>query len=119
MLGDWLEDIKTIGIFLICAQTLIHFRPKGTYVKYLRLLVSIMLLVQLMEPLGRILGFLEAGELQRRVGEMEKKLMQINGQSYFLENEAEDIWNMLLQDTEWQQEESEMSKSEMPESEEE
>ena len=46
MLNGWLENIKSIGVFLICAQMLIHFRPSGAYVKYLRLLVSIMILVQ-------------------------------------------------------------------------
>lgn len=96
MLGKWLEQIKAMGIFLICAQMLIHFRPKGTYAKYLRLLVSIMLLVQLLEPVGRLIGILETGEFQRYVREMEEKLGQMQEQTYFLERDAENIWNKLL-----------------------
>ena len=100
MLSDWMENIKTIGGFLICAQMLIHFRPGSSYVKYLRLLVSIMILVQLMEPLGTLLGLLEKGELQRRVGEMERKMMQIQAESYELGVDADEIWDRLLQDVE-------------------
>ena len=69
ILRDWMEQMKMISIFLICAQTLIHFRAGGTYVKYLRLLVSIMLLVLLMEPFARVFGFLESGELETMVEE--------------------------------------------------
>lgn len=96
MLGEWLEQIKAMGIFLICAQMLIHFRPKGTYAKYLRLLVSIMLLVQLLEPVGRLIGVLEAGEFQHYVREMERKLGQMQGQTFSMEKETEDIWKKLL-----------------------
>ena len=67
ILRDWMERMKMISIFLICAQTLIHFRARGTYVKYLRLLVSIMLLVLLMEPFARVFGFLESGELEMMI----------------------------------------------------
>lgn len=70
ILRDWMEQMKMISIFLICAQTLIHFRTGGTYVKYLRLLVSIMLLVLLMEPFARVFGFLESGELETMVEEL-------------------------------------------------
>lgn len=98
MLSDWLEDIRTIGIFLICAQMMIHFKPNGTYVKYLRLLVSIMILVQLMEPLGSFLGLLEKGQLQRRVDEMERKLTQISEEAYDIEMDAADIWSLLIKD---------------------
>ncbi len=87
-------------MFLICAQMLIHFRPSGSYVKYLRLLVSIMILVQLLEPFGSLLGLLEKGELQRRVGEMEKKIMQIQSESYDFGEDVDNIWDRLLQDVE-------------------
>jgi len=100
MLNSWLENIKSIGVFLICAQMLIHFRPGGTYVKYLRLLVSIMILVQLLEPFGSLFGLLEKGELQSQVSKMEKKMMQIQSESYELGGTVENIWDRLLQDVE-------------------
>ena len=100
MLNGWLENIKSIGVFLICAQMLIHFRPSGAYVKYLRLLVSIMILVQFLEPFGNLFGLLEKGELQRQVGKMEKKMLQIQSESHGLGTDVEEIWDRLLQDVE-------------------
>lgn len=41
------KTICQIGIFLICAQAIVHFRPKASYEKYLKMLVSVMILMQL------------------------------------------------------------------------
>ena len=46
------QAICRVGIFMICAQAIVHFRPKEAYEKYLKLLVSAMVLVQLFLPLG-------------------------------------------------------------------
>lgn len=43
--------IRSVGIFIVCAQTITHFRPHGSYEKYLKLLVSVMVLVQIVVPL--------------------------------------------------------------------
>lgn len=50
-----LQTICRIGTFMICAQAIIHFRPRETYEKYLKLLVSVMVLIQLFLPLGSFL----------------------------------------------------------------
>lgn len=50
-----LQTICRIGIFMICAQAIIHFRPRETYEKYLKLLVSVMILIQLFLPVGSFL----------------------------------------------------------------
>lgn len=42
--------IGKIGIFMICAQTILYFRPKEVYGKYLRLLFSVMILIQIVQP---------------------------------------------------------------------
>ena len=48
---QWLyRVVGQAGIFLICAQTIVHFRPKEAYEKYLKLLLSVMLLTQLLQP---------------------------------------------------------------------
>lgn len=53
----WLYHvIGQAGIFLVCAQTLLHFRPKESYEKYLKLLLSVMLLIQLLQPVLTVLG---------------------------------------------------------------
>lgn len=49
------QAICRVGIFMICAQAVVHFRPKETYEKYLKLLVSVMVLIQIFLPIGGIL----------------------------------------------------------------
>ena len=49
------QAICKIGIFVICARTIVHFRARETYEKYLRLLVGIMVLIQLFWPVGTLL----------------------------------------------------------------
>lgn len=50
------EIICRLGVFLICAQVLVHFRPKPVYEKYCKLLVSAMLLAQLLQPILDLWG---------------------------------------------------------------
>lgn len=40
---------------MICAQAVIHFRPHESYEKYLKLLVSVMILIQLFLPIRNLL----------------------------------------------------------------
>lgn len=51
-----LQIIKRVGIFMICAQMLLHFKPSESYGKYIRLLMSMMVLAQLVTPIMGILG---------------------------------------------------------------
>ena len=44
--------ICRIGVFLICARILVHFRPNASYEKYLKLLTSLMILSQFLLPFG-------------------------------------------------------------------
>ena len=62
-----LSKIGQIAIFMICAKTLLHFRAKESYEKYLKLLVSLMLLVLLVEPLMEALGKGKEGEFLQRI----------------------------------------------------
>lgn len=56
-MGDrLLEVIKQVGIFMICAQMILHFKPSDRYNKYIKLLISIMVLVQLAVPVMGVLG---------------------------------------------------------------
>lgn len=59
-MGDRMQNtlfqaICRMGIFMICAQAMIHFRPKEAYEKYLKLLVSVMVLIQIFLPIGNFL----------------------------------------------------------------
>ena len=92
----WLNEIRSMGIFLICAQMLIHFRPKSSYVKYLRLLVSLILLAQFIEPIGRIAGILEKGQIQNMMQKMEWTLADDTGSDLNINEET--LWRNLLED---------------------
>lgn len=80
MFDTLFQAICKVGIFMICAQAIIHFRPQEVYEKYMRLLVSVMILIQLLLPIGSI--FLGDGlaESARRLGafweEVEQELEQ-------------------------------------------
>lgn len=50
-----LEIVKQVGVFIICAQMILHFKPAESYGKYLRLLMSTMVLVQLVVPVFGLL----------------------------------------------------------------
>lgn len=62
-----LIKIGQIAIFMICARTLLHFRAKESYEKYIKLLVSLMLLVLLVEPLMDAFGKGKEGEFLQRI----------------------------------------------------
>ena len=51
-----MEKIGQLAVFVICAQTLLHFRAKESYEKYIKLLVSMMLLILTMEPIMDLFG---------------------------------------------------------------
>ncbi len=72
-----LTKIGQLAIFLICAQTLVHFRPKDSYEKYVKLLVSIMLLILLVEPVMDLLGKGNKGDFLERIHVYEQKLQEI------------------------------------------
>lgn len=56
-----------MSIFMICTQTLVHFRPNDSYEKYLKLLVSVMLLAQIFQPFCQIFSLGSGEDLTDRV----------------------------------------------------
>lgn len=69
-----IDIIGRIGIFIICAQMLIHFRPKASYDKYLKMLVSAMILLQLFVPVSKLFAGKGEETLDRRVEWFEAEL---------------------------------------------
>lgn len=49
-----IETVCRTGIFIICAQVLVHFRPNASYEKYIKMLVSVMILLQLFLPVSNL-----------------------------------------------------------------
>lgn len=71
-----MNSICKTGIFIICAQVLVHLRPKASYEKYLKMLMSAMILMQLFLPVSTF--FTGEGEksLAARVAWFEEELRQ-------------------------------------------
>lgn len=120
-----LQVIRRVGIFIVCAQTIVHFKPNGSYEKYLKLLVSIMVMVQLVTPILRLLGGGEDIDFSGAVGQYEKVLYegreQINITNVMAEEMVENQTmeeinsrlNILKEET--QRQETEMQRQEMAE----
>lgn len=66
MQSDFLKVICQMGIFMICAQAIVHFRPKASYEKYLKLLVSAMMVMQMFLFVGGIFSADGGRELKER-----------------------------------------------------
>lgn len=64
------------GIFIICAQVLVHLRPKGSYEKYIKMLMSAMILMQLFLPVSAFFTGEGEGSLAARVAWFEEQLRQ-------------------------------------------
>lgn len=69
-----METICRTGIFIICAQVLIHFRPKASYDRYLKMLVSAMILIQLFLPVSALFTGEGEGTLAERVAWFQEEL---------------------------------------------
>ncbi len=54
MQSAFLKSVCQIGIFMVCAQTITHFRPNSSYEKYMKLLVSVMVLIQILQPVSSL-----------------------------------------------------------------
>ncbi|MBR1702470.1 MAG: hypothetical protein IJ716_11010 [Lachnospiraceae bacterium] len=74
---NWMTAVCRIGVFMICAQTLIHCRPNGSYEKYLKMLLSAMILIQLVLPINRILTGTGEESLEERMKWFQEQLQVI------------------------------------------
>lgn len=90
------RTICRVGIFMICAQAIIHFRPRESYEKYLKLLVSVMILIQLFLPVGR---FLMGGGIEQTLEGLELFRVQLEQEMKSAAQEAEAADELLEQMT--------------------
>lgn len=85
MFNNLFQTICRIGIFMICAQAIVNFRPEEAYEKYLKLLVGSMILIQLFFPVGRLLF---RGEGQELVLKSEEFMEELEAQMAAAEKDA-------------------------------
>lgn len=73
---DFFQNIKQIGIFMICAQAILHFKPSEKYEKYLKLLISVMILAQLLSPVMQIISGNNREDFQSRIEDIQAEINQ-------------------------------------------
>lgn len=56
MIERLFATIRQVGVFIVCARMILHFKPAESYGKYMKLLVSMLVLVQLLAPVMEIFG---------------------------------------------------------------
>lgn len=93
-----LGSIRQMGVFMICAQALIHFKPNGSYEKYMKLLVSAMILVQLLSPVAALLSGREGQSLEERIAFYSASFEQGLGEAAVQEYRVEQLRQILLGD---------------------
>lgn len=71
-----LRIVGQVGIFMICAQAVLHFKPAESYGKYIRLLISLMVLVQLIVPVLEIFGASGKAAFSGRVAFYDEELVK-------------------------------------------
>lgn len=87
-----MERIGQIAVFIICAQTVLHFRAKESYEKYMKLLVSMMLLLLMLEPVMELLGGgNKTNILGERIAVYEEELTDVLGRSALSSAQIEEI----------------------------
>lgn len=88
------KAIIQVGIFMICAQVLIHFRPNGSYEKYMKMLVSVMILVQVFGPLiSLITGGKES--VEERVSWFEAQIQESMAQAQEAAKQTDELLNRM------------------------
>lgn len=91
-----LNSIRQMGVFMICAQALLYFKPKGSYEKYMKLLVSAMILVQLLSPVAALLAGKGGASLEERIAYYTNSFEQGMGEGALEEYRMEQIRQHLL-----------------------
>lgn len=91
-----LNSIRQMGVFMICAQALLYFKPKGSYEKYMKLLVSAMILVQLLSPVAALLAGKGGASLEERIAYYTNSFEQGMGEWALEEYRMEQIRQHLL-----------------------
>lgn len=78
---SFLDFMKRIGIFIVCAQSFIHFAAGKSYEKYIKLLVGVMILAQFVVPVRALLSGGEEGEIWEEVEYFQKEMEDILNQT--------------------------------------
>uniref|UniRef100_UPI004057AAAB hypothetical protein n=1 Tax=Acetatifactor sp. TaxID=1872090 RepID=UPI004057AAAB len=85
--------ICQIAIFMICAQAIVHFRPKVSYEKYLKMLLSAMIMIQILASIGGVFWGSGKMQLSERISyftdTLNEKMQETSGFAVFSEENSE------------------------------
>lgn len=76
---SFLEFMKRIGIFIICAQSFLYFTAGKSYEKYVKLLIGMMILAQFVVPVRALFLSGENAELWEEVERFQSELEEMTG----------------------------------------
>lgn len=76
-----LKEIGQVASFVICVGMLLHFRAKESYEKYIRLCISLILLLFLTQPFFGIIHGVKGGDIMQMIqgfdSQMEEALLDM------------------------------------------
>lgn len=82
MSDSFLEFMKGIGIFIVCAQSFLYFTAGKSYEKYIKLLIGVMVLAQFIVPVRNLFLGTQGGtlyeEVERFQSDLEESLQMAN-----------------------------------------
>lgn len=90
-MDTFFEGICRLGIFMICAQAIVHFRPNGSYEKYMKLLVSVMLLIQIFLPIAGLFAMDGKKNIEAQIAEFEARMQESMERAAETAAETEDL----------------------------
>ncbi len=90
-----LREIGRVAVFLICAQTLLHFRAKESYEKYIKLVISMMLLVLLAGPFLNLFSGSEKKDITQLIEKYERGMKEQSPGSYPDMQDVEEVLKSL------------------------
>lgn len=89
-----LENIRHIGMFMIVAQTVIHFAAGKQYERYMKIIAGVIVLLQFIAPFvssaGEIAGKWQA-EAEQMMSDIESRTSEVPGISYGYQNVQETV----------------------------
>jgi hypothetical protein len=71
---DFFRVVCQVGIFLVCTQVVLHFRPNKDYEKYMKMLVGAMVLLQIFIPVVRLFSGDGVSDLEGSISGFAQKI---------------------------------------------
>ena len=78
--AQFLELLKKVTVFMLAGQLIVHFLPAGGYEKYVKMMISIMVLSQIVLPILSLGKFDAAGGYDSAMDKYEQEIEKIGMQ---------------------------------------